>query len=148
MLFILLRSLVLAIIVFGSITFIPSTSIAIHNRVIITGVVVLVYNLIDYVGLGLLKLRKLLCKLFCECNESKQDNKIELDAKIDTSEITDELNTNALSEAIDKALHEESTATTLNSSEAEERACIASGLKAEGIVPAETQEGFSNYGLF
>jgi hypothetical protein len=75
---VLTRALVLGMIVFSSITYIPKKNVELRNRLVISALVVILYALIDYFGGFLKKVKAFLCKLLCEC-----DNDKDIDGDID-----------------------------------------------------------------
>jgi hypothetical protein len=82
-----IRSLLLAIIVFGSITFIPQREIEIKNRIIASVVVVVIYILLDFIGDGLGWFGKFMCRMTCGCSGCECQDKTKLVLADDTSEV-------------------------------------------------------------
>ena len=71
--------MILGMIVFSSITYIPKNDIEMKSRVIIAMVVVVLYALIDYFGGFLKKIRAFLCNILCGCDPNEQAAKGDLD---------------------------------------------------------------------
>lgn len=67
---VLVRASILGLIVFGSVTKIPSTNIQFQNKVFISLAVVILYALIDYLRMFLSNLFGHLCSFACGCNPS------------------------------------------------------------------------------
>ncbi len=71
------RALILGMIVFGSITYIPKKDIELRNRIVIATIVVVLYALIDYFGGFLKKIRALLCKVLCGCDPEAEKESLD-----------------------------------------------------------------------
>ena len=76
---VLTRAMILGMIVFSSITYIPKNDIEMRNRLVISAVVVVLYALIDYFGGFLKKVRAFLCNILCGCDPNEQVASDDLD---------------------------------------------------------------------
>ena len=86
-----IRALILGVIVFSTITHLPSVTIAMTNKIIISVVVVVIFALIDYFGNFLKFLRRWACKILCGCDPQELQELNDLDADVDASDETDGL---------------------------------------------------------
>ena len=158
-----LRACMLGLIVYYATSTIPSKEIATNNKLVISIIVVVLYAVMDYFGGFFIKIRELLCQATCGCSPSSiidlEINKLTQDTSntIDLSTPVPDLE---LEEAI-KALRLNSEE-TLNLSDESEEALGALNTKPlntlsaqllgleeekdDNPVPAESAEGFSNYG--
>ena len=76
---VLTRAMILGMIVFSSITYIPKNNIEMRNRIVISAVVVVLYALVDYFGGFLKKVRAFLCNILCGCNPNTQPSSDDLE---------------------------------------------------------------------
>ena len=71
MLSVAIRGLLLGLIVFGSVTFLPRQSVSLKNKLLISAVVVILYALLDYLKHFFVQIRRYACKLLCGCDPTK-----------------------------------------------------------------------------
>lgn len=166
----IVRSAMLGAIVFGATTYIPAIDITFPNRVLISVIVVIVYNMLEYFSGFLRTIRKYLCILLCGCEPGStgswgqtQDYALSLpDAP--PPKITGAFDSEQLASEVEAALRDDDpsspiisvapaltlakTEPGLPASTEEEGAMKASGLaeeEEEAPAPAETTEGFIDY---
>jgi len=60
-----IRVVILAIIVFAVVTFVPTTELTLKIKMLITFLVVLTYSIVDLMGVSLQATRDGLCNYFC-----------------------------------------------------------------------------------
>lgn len=77
-----IRSTVLAIIVFGTVTLIPQREIELKNKLLVSLVVVILYILVDFVGGGLGSVGRFMCRMTCGCNSGDDLDTSEVDLSI------------------------------------------------------------------
>jgi hypothetical protein len=164
-----IRSVVLGTIVFSATTAIPAQEITTANRVIISIIVVILYNLMDYFSGFLRKIRKFLCMILCGCEPggSSSSNSIStlIPPNIDSSYIKGGFNSEELASEVDAALRTFDSGIDTpavadpimppiipgpGAATEEDGALKASGLLEEeetAPTPAETAEGFTSYGF-
>ena len=162
-----MRSAMLGLIVFYSITAIPNKEVSTRNKLIISIVVVVLYALLDYFSSVLKTIRRFLCRMLCGCSPDDSSGSIDvsgigsgsikLNTPTTTAESTGELDEDTLSSEVEEAIKlldskPEEVSVKTEEEQEEEAAQKATGLslgeEAEEAqpVPAETTEGFSNYG--
>lgn len=162
---ILLRSTMLGMIVYYAVTTIPATAIKHNNRIIISIIVVVLYNLLEYLSGFMKSLRRFFCLMLCGCEPNCSGGTVDYGFKVpdlDNIKPKSVLNTSELANEVDetlKLLDEEDAkqasapaapaapAVSATLSEEESGALKATGEAEaeEEVVPAGA-EGFVNFG--
>lgn len=145
------RAVLLGFIVFSSITAIPAREISTHNKLVVSVVVVAVYALLDYFSGFFGMVRTFFCRVACNCSPNSSTDTVPtagVGVNIDLGgfDVTpvSKLDTDTLSNEVEEAIRLLDTVST--STEDEKAAKKATGIESQSPAPAETKEGFVNYG--
>ena len=62
-----MKLVILAIIVFATVTFVPNKDISTYNRVLISLVVTMIFAMLDYIRGKISLVKELACDIACDC---------------------------------------------------------------------------------